>query len=208
METISRQSVITPEVLEQALSYQEYRHLVDGLLAEGKTTGPNQSESLTHYTKMNVQRMKRWDKVTQIREDLKELIEQVNEKMLWVVLTEGWCGDAAQNIPVIMKMAELNPNIEVKFLLRDENLDVMDAYLTNGGRSIPKLVVLNAATLDEYGTWGPRPEPVQEMVLEHKKNSNESYAEFSEKVHKWYAKDKAQTIQDEFSTALKIWLGL
>lgn len=208
METISQQGVITPSVINEALNYQEYRQLVDRVLAEGKTTGPNQSEALTNYTKINVQRMKRWDKVTQIREDLQELIAKVDRKMLWIVLTEGWCGDAAQNIPVIMKMAELNPNIEVKFLLRDENLEVMDAYLTNGGRSIPKLIALDAESLEELGTWGPRPAPVQEMVMEHKKNPQESYAEFSEKIHKWYAKDKAQTVQNEFVVALQVWLSL
>ena len=205
MDTVNLGNMITKDLLDNALSYEVYRSLVNELLAEGKTTGPKQSEDLTHYTKLNAQRMNRWDKTTKINDALKQTISEVSEKWVWLIITEGWCGDAAQNIPVIVKMAELNPNIEVKLILRDEHLDVMDAYLTNGGRSIPKLIALKAETLEELGTWGPRPVEVQEMVWEHKKNPQESYSKFSEKIQKWYAKDKSQSIQREFNELIQSW---
>ncbi len=204
MDTFQEKSVITQAHIDKSLDYETYRQLIDALLAEGKSTGSEQSESLTHYTKMNVQRMRRWDKTTQIREDLKEAIEQIDNPQIWLILTEGWCGDAAQNIPFLVKFAALNPKIEIRFLLRDENLEVMDAYLTNGGRSIPKLIVLQANTFEELGTWGPRPAEVQQMVMDFKKSGGD-YKEFSEQVHKWYAKDKGQALQKEFLEKIQSW---
>ncbi|MDX2306126.1 MAG: thioredoxin family protein [Microscillaceae bacterium] len=205
MDTAINPQVITQELIDKALTYEAYRGLVDQLLTEGKTTGPNQSDDLTHYTQLNVQRMNRWDKTAQIDDALKAEIGKVQEKWIWLIITEGWCGDAAHNIPIIVKMAALNPNIELKFILRDENLEVMDAYLTDGGRSIPKLIALNAGTLEELGTWGPRPESIQELVKEYKKNPQESYSKFSEKVQLWYSKDKAQSIQREFNALIRTW---
>jgi len=193
---------ITQQDLDKSLSYEAYREMIDKLLEQEKTTGENQSEALTDYTKMNVQRMKRWNKTAQLSDSLKTIIEKIEKPMKWVVLTEGWCGDAAQNIPILVKMAKANTNISIHFLLRDENLEIMDTYLTNGGRSIPKLVILDE-NLEELATWGPRPKVLQEMVLEHKKKPQEEYKDFVEKVHKWYAQNKNKEIQAEFEEILK-----
>ena len=197
---------IDPQYIEKSLSYQAYRSLVDEHLAEGKTTGPKQSEALTHYTKMNVQRMKRWDKTAKIEDELATLMTQVQEKWIWLILTEGWCGDAAHSVPVIEKLAALNPNIETRYLLRDENLPLMDQYLTNGGRSIPKLIALKADSLEEIGTWGPRPMPAQAMMLAYKQNPEESYEAFNIKIQKWYSQDKGQVIQAEFKELIPLWM--
>jgi hypothetical protein len=201
------QSVITDTHLEKALSYEAYRQLIDDLLAQNRTTGDYKSEGIDiiHYTKMNVQRMNRWDKSAKILPELKESIEELSEKWIWVVLTEGWCGDAAQNIPTIVKIAELSEDIEIKFLLRDENPEVMDAYLTNGGRAIPKLICLDEETLEEIGTWGPRPAEVQTMMIDYKNNPTGTFQEFSEKLHKWYATDKSRTLQKEFLALIESW---
>lgn len=144
---------IIEESLERALSYTEYRNLVSTLLTEGKSTGPNQSEDLLNYSKLNDKRMKRLDKTIQLTEETISKIKDVKEPQTWLVLTEGWCGDAAQNIPVIHKIAAENPNINFKLVLRDENLELMDAFLTNGGRSIPKLIALNEKK-EVINTWG------------------------------------------------------
>jgi hypothetical protein len=198
-------SVITQKKLDTAYIYAEYRTMLDELLARNQTTGPKQTPELVQYTKLNIQRMHRWDKTAILNEHLAEKLKGVQDKWVWLILTEGWCGDAAQNIPVIVKMAAVNENISVKLLLRDENPEIMDRYLTNGARSIPKLICLQADTLIEVGTWGPRPAVLQAMVMEYKKNLQVPYSQFTETIHAWYAKDKAQHLQQEFEVLLVKW---
>ncbi|MEO9806368.1 MAG: thioredoxin family protein [Reichenbachiella sp.] len=195
--------IITPELLAKSVDYKSYRMLVEERLKVGKTTGEDHSESLINFSQLNLQRMKKWDKIIQLSEDLKLAIGQIDSKQEWIVLTEGWCGDAAQNLPLINKIAESNDNITLRLLLRDENLDLMDCHLTNGGRSIPKLIVLDAETKQELGTWGPRPAPVQEMLYEMKAKGDFSYEYFSLLSHTWYAKDKSKTAQGEFLSIIK-----
>jgi hypothetical protein len=108
--------------LENTISYLEYRDLVKNLLVENKSTGPNQSEELTNYSLLNDRRMKRLDKTIKINDETTQEIKMINEPQTWLLITEGWCGDAAQNLPVINKMAEINENINLKIVLRDENL--------------------------------------------------------------------------------------
>jgi len=119
--------------LDVSMTYSEYRDMTDALLAEGKTTGTNHSEAMIHYTKMNVTRMNRLDKTTKLLPELTEALASVKNDQVWLVLTEAWCGDAAQIIPVLSKIADASPHISIKLILRDEHPDLMDAYLTNGG---------------------------------------------------------------------------
>lgn len=177
------------------LSYTAYRELIDRLLSENKTTGENHSEAYINYTQMNVVRMKRWDKTSKIHDNLIKVLDNV-EPQRWIVLTEAWCGDAAQNIPWLVKIAESSDNIQIEFLLRDENLDVIDRYLTNNGRSIPKLIAINSNN-EELFTWGPRPTIVQNAYLQLKAEGK-LYEEISETIHKMYAKDKGISLQNEF----------
>ncbi|MDX1617798.1 MAG: thioredoxin family protein, partial [Balneolaceae bacterium] len=193
----------TPEIIENAMSYEEYRQLIDDLLEEGKTTGEKQSEGRTRYTRMNVQRMNRLDKTTELSETLLETLDDLDSEWIWLVLTEGWCGDAAQNVPVIHKIAEASPDITLRFILRDEHPEIMDEYLTDGTRSIPKLIALEADTLEEIGTWGPRPESAQNLVQEWKENYSKK--EWAEKLHKWYAENKTRDIQSEFESLIEEW---
>lgn len=197
--------VITSNVIDAAMDYGEYRRMIDELLEQDKTTGSNHSEAMVHYTQMNVQRMNRLDRQIELSDSLQEEIDKVSDEWIWLVLTEGWCGDAAQNVPAIAKMAEQNDDIELKLILRDEHLDIMDEYLTNGGRSIPKLVCLEAETLDEIGTWGPRPEEIQKKAMEWKEDDDISKKEWAEKLHKWYAQNKTQDLQQEFEELIPRW---
>src|SRR4051794_9652178 len=140
---------LEPRHLEKAMNYDEYRNLIDKLLLEGKTTGPVQSASLTDYTKLNVVRMRRVDKTIEILPDLQKVVGSINEEQTWVAITEAWCGDAAQSIPVLYPLSKLNNKINLKLVLRDENLELMDKYLTNGkSRSIPKLIVTVTKNLE------------------------------------------------------------
>lgn len=197
--------VITPELVNLSMTYEQYRSMIDRLLEENKTTGPNQSDTMVNYGRLNQKRMKKWEKIGKITPELAELLQEFKKPVTWLVLTEGWCGDAAQNLPFIEKMAELNPLISLRLILRDENLEVMDEFLTDGGRSIPKLIALDPETLTVLGTWGPRPEPMQRLVLENKVTKEKNYRELNEEMHLWYARDKGITVQNEFLAILGVW---
>ncbi|WP_200974211.1 thioredoxin family protein [Echinicola sp. 20G] len=201
MTTIT--SSISHELIDQAMSYTQYKELIDQLFSESRTTGNNHSEAMIEYTRINIQRMKRWDKTSKVGEEAVELVKKLDRKQVWLVLTEGWCGDGAQNMPYIEKLAAFSDLVEVKYILRDENLEVMDDYLTNGGRSIPKLIALDKETLEELFTWGPRPSELQKMVMDYKADpQGVSQPDFNNRVHLWYAKDKNQTLERDFVTLL------
>jgi hypothetical protein len=185
------------QFLANTYSYLAYRNLIDELLLQDKTTGLDHSEAMIHYTKMNVQRMKRLDKTVIIQENILKALSQLKQNYTWLVVTEAWCGDAAQIIPTIVKIGEISQGkISVRYILRDQNLDIIDAHLTNGGRAVPKLIVLDPA-LTETLSWGPRPKVLQDLFLEWKKEPNTIKEDWSEKIHAWYAKDKTVEIQKE-----------
>lgn len=187
-------------------SYEAYMALTEQLVAEGRTTGPVQSEAMANYTKINLQRMRRLNKTLELRSDLIRAIQAIRGPYTFRVLTEPWCGDAAQNVPILAKIAESSPHIHLELILRDDNLDLMDQYLTNGGRSIPKLIAVHQPSGEVRATWGPRPAPVQQMVMD-RKNLDPAvappYTEFVEVVQKWYNRDKTQTAQDELLEVLQ-----
>jgi hypothetical protein len=195
------------EYIERSMTYAEYVKLIDDLLLENKTTGTNQSEAMVGYGKLNRQRMHRLEKTVVVNDSLKAKVRAVRSKWVWLVITEGWCGDSAQNIPVIEKIAAASAHIETRYVLRDENLELMDAYLTNGARSIPKLIALDAPTLDEIGTWGPRPQPAMDYYAEMSAEGIEK-ALIKENIQRWYIKDKEQTIQREFETLIDLWSAI
>lgn len=197
--------MITTEILNKAFTYKQYRELINNLLKENKTTGTKHSEEYISYTRMNVQRMDRLDKTIEISADVANEILNLNKPLIWLVITEAWCGDAAQICPVIAQLAGINSNIDLKFILRDEHPEIMNLYLTNGGKSIPILVCLDAKTLSPLGHWGPRPQKAQEMMLEHKNNPQEPYLEFVKKMQLWYLQDKTESTQLEITDKLKEW---
>lgn len=179
------------------MDYPSYRKLIDDLLLEGKVTGPQQSASLAEYTKLNVQRMQRIDKTVHLQPELSTALKAISRPQTWLVITEGWCGDAAQILPVINAMASENPLIQLKLVLRDSNLELMDQYLTDGtSRSIPKLIVLDTDTMEERFNWGPRPAALQE-IYQKMRTEGMDYPAISQEIHAWYAKDKTASIQKE-----------
>ena len=182
----------------EGLAYQAYRQLIDELLLEGKTTGPDDSEAMLHYTKMNVQRMNRVEKTFQLSEELQLALQELDQNYRLLIISEGWCGDAAQIVPVVDQMVKnSNGKLSLRLVLRDKNLPLIDAHLTNGGRAIPVVLVL-----DEVGsilaTWGPRPQVLQHLLAEWKKENSDMMA-LAEKLHSWYAKDKTRSTQEELT---------
>lgn len=197
-------ATITPELVQESLTYSQYRSLIDDLLAEGRTTGVDHSEAMVNYTKMNVRRMARWDKTAVVSAELQEKIAHLAVPQMWLVLTEAWCGDAAQSIPFMVKAAGYSPLLDIRFILRDEHPGVMDVYLTNGGRSIPKLVAFKKGDFEELFTWGPRPQVLQQQYLAYREDpKGVSQEDFIESIHLWYAKDKNANIDAEFLTLIK-----
>ena len=183
--------------LQTAISYSDYRALVHTLLVEGKSTGPEQSEDLTNYSLLNDKRMKRLDKTIKISEENIQEFQKVKKPQTWLVLTEGWCGDAAQNLPVLNKIALNTANIDLKIILRDENLPLMDLFLTNGGRSIPKLIALDKDN-NVIDSWGPRPKTATNMVADYKEKNGILDSQFKQDLQVWYNKDKGKSVQEDF----------
>jgi hypothetical protein len=202
MKETSADHPVTRDVIGGAVSYEEFRLLTDRLLLNNKTTGTSHSEAMLNYTRMNVHRMNRLDKGPDLLPELLELLNQIDRKMYWLVLVEAWCGDVAQNLPVIARMAGATEQIQLLHLLRDEHLEIIDAFLTNGGRAIPKLIALDAETLEILFTWGPRPQEVQDLTMTLK-SEGMAYAEAALVVHGWYAKNKTVSLQNEFTVLLE-----
>ena len=188
---------IISQSLEDAMTYSAYRTLVSDLVEEKSTTGNDKTEALINYTMLNDRRMKRWDKTVKLSDDIVEKIKSFDKKVTWIVLTESWCGDAAHIMPVIDKVASLNDNIDYKVVLRDKNEDLMDQFLTNGGRAIPKLIMLDNETDTVVNTFGPRPSVATKMVNDYKAEHGKLTPEFKEDLQRWYNKDKGQsTVED------------
>jgi hypothetical protein len=189
---------LTQKVIDQAFTYPQFVEFTNQLVVENRTTGSNQSEAYLDYTRMCLQRMRRWDKTAKVSLEMEGLIRSISEAQVWLVITEAWCGDGSQSIPYLAKLAGLNPLIDLKIIMRDEYPDIMDAYLTNGARSIPKLVAFTKDLKVELFTWGPKPEYLVYRHKEYKHDSQgKSYKEFLEEIHLWYARNKNQDLEIE-----------
>jgi len=197
--------LVTKELLNSGYTYKAYRQMIDDLVAQRKTTGTNHSPEMLDYTKLNIYRMNRLDNTAIINDELKNELKYLKRKLIWMVIGEAWCGDVAMNLPVIAKIAGQSDKIDFRILLRDEHTDIMNLYLTNGGKAIPVLVCFDAETLEELGKWGPRPAPVQKLVKELVANPEIPKAERTKQSMRWYASDNTRTIQKEFLDFIKIW---
>jgi thiol-disulfide isomerase/thioredoxin len=195
METLEITSVkdILSKSLEQSMSYKTYRELVSTLVEQNSTTGNDKSPSMANYTVLNDRRMRRWDKTVKPNQEAIDRLAEFDKKVTWLVITESWCGDAAHILPVINKVAELNSNISLRIVLRDDNPELMDAFLTNGGRAVPKLIMVDKE-LNVLDTFGPRPGIATEMVQTYKELHGALSPEFKEELQHWYNKDKGQAI--------------
>ena len=180
--------------LDKSMSYQAYRDLMIELVENNSTTGNDKSEAMAEYTKLNDRRMKRWDKTIKISEEAKETFSNLDAKQTWLVITESWCGDAAHVVPVMNKLAELNENINFKVVLRDDNDALMNQFLTNGGKAIPKLIMLDETSNKVINSFGPRPAEATQMVVDYKAKHGKITPEFKEELQLWYNKDKGQSV--------------
>ncbi len=186
MEHIIKQSVA------KAMSYTEYNLLFNQLVTEGRTTGETTLEKI-EYTKLNRSRSKRLDKTIVLSEEQKKYFNTINENQIWLVITESWCGDAAQSIPFFNKIVENSEKIELKIVLRDENPELMDAFLTNGSRSIPKLILLDK-NLQVINHWGPRSKAATKVVNDYIQEHGQIDEQLKTELQVWYNKNKGEAI--------------
>ncbi len=157
---------------------------------------PENPTGMDPYIAINQQRVKRIRKTVRLTDATRAAVETMPVGLKWLVITEHWCGDGAQILPVVEAVEQAaGGKVEVRAVFRDQNLEVMDAFLTNGTRSIPKVVGLDAEGR-VYGTFGPRPEEASDLVKEIKADPDRAHT-YSEVLHKWYATDKQQAIQRE-----------
>lgn len=189
----------------QGITYEAYVAQTKEFAKSGKTSGPDQAENLIHFTKLNASRMRRIYKTTPLKEELIEYLAASDKQYIWRVFTETWCGDAAQSLPVLQKVAETAGNVELEIYFRDEHPALFEDYLTNGTKSIPKLVVFDNQTGEELGTWGPRPAALQALVMANKEAPTKPYEEFAEDMQRWYNEDKGNLTQSEILQALRFW---
>ncbi|MEW4923314.1 thioredoxin family protein [Algibacter sp. 2305UL17-15] len=195
-------SPIIQSSLEKSMSYAAYRELLKRLVATNSTTGLEKTEALINYTMLNDRRMKRWDKTVKVPEEAQHKISEFNHKMTWLVISESWCGDAAHVLPVLNKIAELNDNVNYRVVLRDENPELMDAFLTNGNRAIPKLIIIDNDTGEVMTTYGPRPSEATGYVKRFKAKNNMLTAGFKEDLQHWYNKNKGVNVIDDITEIL------
>lgn len=199
MDTITQSEIknILKEGVNNSMSYQDYRLLMAELVDTQSSTGSDKSEDMVAYTVLNEQRMKRWDKTIKVSVEAQEKIAAFNGDLTWLLLTESWCGDAAHVVPVINKVAELHPNIDLRLVLRDDNDVLMQQFLTNGGKSIPKLIIIDNTSGEVLTTFGPRPADATALVANYIAEHGAVTDELKENLQMWYNKDKGQsTIAD------------
>lgn len=189
--------------IEKSHSYIEYRTLLKSLLSQGKSSGSEQSEALLHYSELNDTRMNRLDKTISIPTENVEKLKQLENEQIWLVISEGWCGDAAQILPVINKMAGQNTKINLRIVFRDENDELMQLFLTNGTRSIPKLIVLDKDTLEFITDFGPRPNGAKKLILDYKAQHGIVDETAKTELQLWYLHDKGLSTQNEILEAIE-----
>lgn len=208
METTTTDHVaLLRQAINEGISYAQYRQIGEELLAARRSSpadAKEASEKMLDYTRLNLQRMSRLDKTIQLNEQMLAAIERVQRNVHFVLISEVWCGDAAQNVPIIAKVAAQSAGkISLHIVWRDLNLPLIDAYLTRGGRAIPKLIVVDAATGQPLATWGARPAASQVLVDAYKAEPNgRTFDEFAAELHAWYTQDRCVHLQAELCELL------
>jgi hypothetical protein len=191
---------------EQGIPYAEYARVME-LKNKGEV-----ADIYPQYIGINLQRSQRVYKTTQLTPELESYLSTLHHPVLWLLITEHWCGDSAQIAPIIGKVADAsNGKIDLRIVSRDQHLPLIDAHLTPGangtpGRAIPKLLQLDT----EHrltAVWGPRPNEAQKLVHQLKSNP-ETAGTYQEALHKWYAQDKGLSTQRDLLKMLKIGAAL
>ena len=201
--TLEKQDLVT-KAFKNAMTYAAYRLLVENHAESFTSTGHTQTEALSNYTVLNYRRMKRWDKTLRFTEEQQKLITELDRPLNWLVITESWCGDAPPAVAVMQKIAELQPAIDLKLVLRDENPQLMYAFLTNGSKSIPKLIIQDPKDDSVLMDWCSRSQAAQKLVDDFKEENDVVTATFKESLQQWYNQDKGKSVVKELAEILSV----
>ncbi|WP_410878569.1 thioredoxin family protein [Myroides sp. DW712] len=184
-----------------SLSYAEFRTYVTAAL-QNNPDKLNLSADYLPYAELNEARLHRLDKTLAVAPEVALVMENLAKDYIWLVLSESWCGDAAQSVPMLNKMAEITDKVELRIVFRDQNLELMDQYLTNGGRAIPKLLIVDKDTMEVLGHWGPRPADAAQLVHDYKTEHGAFDEDGIILLNKWYTKNKGQQVQQEVAALM------
>jgi hypothetical protein len=182
------------------MDFEEYLSYFSKVIDAEQTMPPYDDPEYFAYAKLNWSRTQRWLKRGELLDSVQAVLSSITRPQEWLVITEPWCGDAAHALPFIYKMASQNPLVRLSFHLRDQPPHLIDSYLTNGGKSIPKLIVRDEEGKDMF-TWGPRPQAAQRVFDENKAAGKD--LEFQkESLQHWYNADKGESTQREIADLL------
>lgn len=187
------------------INWYEYLSSFEDILSRKLTKKPYDNEAYIEYVKLNKSRMNRWLRTGLLKGSTQQTIEKISEVQNWYIITEPWCGDAAHSVPFIYLLSELNQNIKLTLILRDSEPEWIERYLTNGSRSIPKLIVRNNYDEDLF-TWGPRPKECQLLISELKKQQI-SEEDIKTRAQEWYNKNKGISLQEEIRNKIELHLN-
>lgn len=184
------------EYFNSGVDFNVYCSEIENIINNG-----DEDDKMYKYYGLNLQRINRLIKKFQLSDEHLDELNSITENFKLIVITEGWCGDAAQIIPVLEKIQKATDKIEIRMVYRDQNLDLMNRYLTNGSMSIPIIVGISE-TGEEQFRWGPRPAFGMELLKKYK-SGEISKEEFSVDLQKTYNKDKGNAIFDELINLMK-----
>jgi len=186
---------------KEGFSYADYLRKIEDQLHDLEKSD-KESEMIPHYA-LNLKRIERLGKTFQLSDEQKEALKSIKPNFKLLVISEGWCGDAAQVMPIVHVIAE-ELGIEQKVVLRDSHPELMDAYLTNGAKSIPIFVGVNEDGTEKF-RFGPRPEMGMKLLAKHKENPDVyTKDEFHKELQLWYNKDKGNSIFNELFELMKL----
>jgi len=157
-------------------------------------------EKYAEYLRLNRTRFNRNYKTFTPSEAFLNASKGITFPTHWIIITEPWCGDAAQSVPILLRLIEHIPSASYSLMLRDQG-SLIDQYLTNGGKGIPKVIVRDEQGIDLL-VWGPRTRDAQELFNGLKEQGVELNV-LHESLHGWYAKDQGQTLEIELLTLIR-----
>jgi hypothetical protein len=176
-------------ILREVRSLDLREYFEGGLSAEQYTALLNDDQRKLHAL---------YERRVEIAAETIDIIRSADVRRV-LIITEPWCGDSLAAVPVVTTLFR-SAGTDVRVVRRDEHPELIDQYLTRGGRAIPIVILLDEDDR-ELSHWGPRPEPAQAILEAHRSDLADGRIERSEvlkKIRAFYAKDQGRTIVAEF----------
>ena len=183
------------------MDFQQYLDYFQEILSNPNAPAPYNNIDYLDYAKLNWARQQRWLKTGVVDPVLADVISKIDVPQQWIIITEPWCGDASHTVPFIYKLSTLNPLVDASYQLRDAEPFLIEQYLTNGGKSIPKLIIRDEAGKDLI-VWGPRHAACQ-LIYAELTAAKADFGTVKTVLQKWYNADKGKSFQQELLEAIR-----